>query len=89
MEEARFFAKALGDATASGTSPSQNSDKIKMLSKDLSSSGIPKASPATIERRLSLLALPSEVQTMVEKYIKIYLYVYLQLDIHFFEGFGC
>ena len=60
LEEARFFAKALGEPIGSDTSPSRNSKKIHALSKEIPSSA------ATIERRLMLLALPDEVQNMVE-----------------------
>jgi len=62
IEEARFFAKALNmmpDAIESGKS--HNTQAVQALSKEIPSS------PATIERRLMLLALPSEVQTMVEQ----------------------
>jgi ParB/RepB/Spo0J family partition protein len=60
MEEARFFAKALGITSIDVSPIQQRNDKIQQLSKEIPSS------PATIERRLSLLALPQEVQTMVE-----------------------
>jgi ParB family transcriptional regulator, chromosome partitioning protein len=60
MEEARFFAKALGTTGSIGPIPNHGTKEVIALSKEIPSS------PATIERRLSLLALPQEVQTMVE-----------------------
>jgi ParB family chromosome partitioning protein len=61
IEEARFFAKALS-ITSIEVSPIQHrNEAIQLLSKEIPSS------PATIERRLMLLVLPSEVQIMIEQ----------------------
>jgi len=62
IEEARFFAKALNIGSGSIESlPSVNNQAVQSLSKEIPSS------PATIERRLMLLALPEQVQTMIEQ----------------------
>ena len=58
---ARFFAKALGiDPPSIEGIPDHKGKAIQSLSKEIPSS------PATIERRLMLLALPEKVQNMVE-----------------------
>jgi len=62
IEEARFFAKALGiDPPSIEGIPDHKGKAIQDLSKEIPSS------PATIERRLMLLALPDEIQTMIEQ----------------------
>ena len=65
MEEARWFAKALGlDPPSIEGIPDHKGKLIQDLSKEIPTSA------ATIERRLHLLVLPEQVQNMVEqKYI--------------------
>jgi len=62
IEEARFFAKALNISSSpiDEQKPSQYNQAVQSLSKEIPSS------PATIERRLMLLFLPSRVQVMIE-----------------------
>lgn len=61
IEEARFFAKALNMKDDQIWSGSRNSQQIQALSQEIPSS------PSTIENRLKLLILPSEVQIMIEQ----------------------
>lgn len=61
IEEARFFAKALNIPSTAIDVHGTKNQAVQALSKEIPSS------PATIERRLMLLALPEQVQTMIEQ----------------------
>jgi ParB family transcriptional regulator, chromosome partitioning protein len=66
MEEARFFATMLKkEPTEDYVVPSNAAQYVKDLADELKRF-LPKVTPSLISRRISLLALPDEVQAMIE-----------------------